>query len=72
MLMKCDVNELRKFTEKYKGFFSKEYMEKMRSAPDPVLEIALHKMIVNVITLPIELRVKSKNWLNERGFDLLC
>lgn len=69
MLKKCDVNELRRFVETHKQYFSKEFAYNFSMASNEVVEITLHKMIVNVYTLPEELRTKSALWLALRGYD---
>lgn len=69
MLKKCDVNELRKFIETHREYFSKRFLEKLSFASNEVLEVTLHKMIVNVITLPEPLRIKSALWLAFQGYD---
>lgn len=70
MLKKCDVSEYRKFVNAHKAQFSAEYLERFNAAPDEVLKISLHKMIVNVPSLPKELREKSAFWLILHGYDL--
>lgn len=70
MLKKCSVSEYRKFVNDHKHSFTKEYIENFNKAPDGVLEIALHKMIVNVPKLPMDLRQKSAFWLLSHGYDL--
>ena len=70
MLKKCSVSELRKFIHEHKQSFSKGYITAFNAATDEVLEITLHKMIVNVPKLPKDLRDRSALWLVMRGFDL--
>jgi hypothetical protein len=70
MLKKCNVTELRKFINKYKDTYGAEFVARINAAPDPILEITLHKMIVNVPKLPKALREKSAVWLLMRGYDL--
>jgi hypothetical protein len=70
MLKKCNVKELRKFVNEHKGYYSAEYLENFNKASDEVLQVTLHKMIVNVPTLPAELREKSAFWLVLHGFSL--
>lgn len=70
MLLKCSIEELRKFTEEHQHILSKGYVEAFRQAPDKVVEITLHKMIVNVTNLPDDFRQKSADWLLDRGFHL--
>lgn len=70
MLKKCSVSEYRKFVHDHKQSFSKEYITAFNEAADEVLEIALHKMIVNAVKLPKDMRDRSALWLVMRGFDL--
>ena len=70
MLLKCSIEELRKFTEDHKDVLNKGYVEAFRNAPDKVVEITLHKMIVNCPNLPEDFRQKSADWLLDRGFHL--
>ena len=65
MLIKCDVNEFRKFVHKYKHIYTKQYLLDFDLALDEVLQIALHKMIVNVTSMPKELQDKSLEWLHK-------
>lgn len=70
MLKKCSVTEFRKFVNNHKGLYTQEYIDSFNKAADEVLEIALHKMIVNVPSLPKKLREKSAFWLVLHGCDL--
>lgn len=70
MLKKCSVSEFRKFVNTHKQQYSAEYLSAFNAAPDEVLKISLHKMIVNVPSLPKELREKSAFWLIMHGYDL--
>ncbi len=70
MLKKCNVTELRKFINEYKDTYGAEFVARINGAPDPILEITLHKMIVNVPKLPTALREKSALWLLAHGYDL--
>ena len=70
MLKKCSVAELRKFVNEHKHLYSKEYIEAFNNASDEVLEVTLHKMIVNVLNLPTDLRRASALWLVTHGFRL--
>lgn len=69
MLLKRDVNELRKFVKENKKFFDKEYLDNFEKASDEVLEITLHKMIVSVTSLPMDFQNESLVWLLERGYS---
>ena len=70
MLKKCNVSALRQFVNEHKGYYSAEYLEKFNKASDEVLQVTLHKMIVNVPKLPKELRENSAYWLILHGFSL--
>lgn len=70
MLKKCSVEEYRKFVNKNKDFFDVEFIQNFNKASDEILEISLHKMIVNATRLPAELKKKSAVWLVTRGYDL--
>lgn len=68
MLMKCSVDELRKFVETHKEFHDPAQIAAFRRASEEVLEISLHKMIVNATNLPFEFRAKSAEWLFDRNY----
>ena len=70
MLKKRDVGELRKFITSHPEAYSAEFRQDIESANDKALEIALHKMIVNVPKLPKKLRKDSAFWLAIHGYDL--
>lgn len=70
MLRKCSVEELRKFTNAHKQYYDAEWLKAFNEATDEVLEVTLHKMIVNVTSMPEELRSKSAIWLVTRGYHL--
>lgn len=70
MLKKCSVAEYRKFVRDHAYMYSTEFITAFNEATDKVLEVSLHKMIVNAVNLPIELRETSSQWLLSRGFDL--
>lgn len=70
MLLKCDPEALRKFVKDNSEYFTEDYIERISEAPTEVLEIVLHKMIVNVTSLSLKRRRKSAEWLKARGFDL--
>ena len=69
MLLKRDVNELRKFVKKHEELYEKDYLERLGKASDEVLEITLHKMIANVTSLPKAFVKESIIWLLERGYS---
>jgi hypothetical protein len=70
MLLKCDVKELRKFVKEHKKQFAPDFVRAMEIAADEVLEITLHKMIVNCTNLPFDFRQKSADWLLDRHYSL--
>ena len=70
MLLKRDVGELRKFVIYHKHNFNPDIRLALISATDEVLEITLHKMIVNCTNLPFDFRQESADWLLDRGYRL--
>lgn len=70
MLKKCDVAALEEFIRSHAQFFSTGFAEKFASASEAVKEATLHKMIVNAVNLPAELRKESAFWLVTHGFSL--
>ena len=70
MLLKCDINELRKFVRKNKGLYDKRFVKAFSVATDEVVEMTLHKMIVNCTNLPFNFRQKSADWLIDKGLSL--
>lgn len=70
MLLKCSVDELRKFIQDNRGHYSPKFVKDITLASDEVLVITLHKMIVNCTSLPVDFRQKSVDWLKNRNFDL--
>lgn len=70
MLLKCNVDELRKFIKDNRRYYSPKFVKDIILAPDNVLEITLHKMIVNCTSLPTDFRFKSAKWLKVRNLDL--
>lgn len=70
MLKKCDINELRKFVINHAEYFREEFVEAFMIASDEVVEVTLHKMIVNAIKLPKSMRDSSAIWLSTRGYSL--
>ena len=69
MLLKRDVNELRKFVKRFEEYYEKDYLERFEKATDEILEITLHKMIANVTSLPRDFVLESVQWLIERGYS---
>lgn len=70
MLLKRDTSELRKFVNENKMLYGNDFVKKFNAATDKVVEITMHKMIVNCTNLPFDFRQKSADWLMDRGFDL--
>lgn len=70
MLLKCDVNELRKFVRKNSHMYNKDIFAMMMESPDRVLEVTLRKMIIHAASIPKELQEEAKKWLLSRGYDL--
>ena len=62
MLKKQDPEELIKFMRRHKLNVPGSYA---------MAEVTLHKTITSVNSLPMDLRVKSKKWLLERGYTPL-
>lgn len=69
MLLKCDPEELRKFVRDNAECFEEHYVKAITSAPRSILELTLHKMIVNVKSLPKSRRNESAKWLLDRGYS---
>lgn len=70
MLKKCDVAALEAFIRSHAQFFQEGFAEKFAAASDEVKKCTLHKMIVNAVKLPKELRDKSALWLVLNGYSL--
>lgn len=70
MLKKCNVAALEEFVRSHAEFFQEGFAEKFAAASDHVKKCTLHKMIVNAVKLPQELREKSALWLALNGYDL--
>ena len=64
MLKKCSVEELKRFIKDHNNA---EFYENFCNASELVQEATLHKMIVNVPSLPKELRANSLVWLTTHG-----
>lgn len=64
MLKKCSVEELKQFIKKHNNA---EFYEDFCNASELVQEATLHKMIVNVPSLPKDLRRDSLVWLLAHG-----
>ena len=70
MLKKRSITALREFVKTHAEFYTPEFVAAFAVARDEVVEITLHKMIVNAIKLPKEMRDKSALWLIARGYSL--
>ena len=70
MLKKCDVAELEKFIKSHAQFYTHGFADGFAKARAEVKEATLHKMIVNAVKLPKDLRDKSALWLVTHGFSL--
>ena len=70
MLLKCSVEELRKFVKNNGKYYDTEFITAVLFAKDEFLEMVLHKMIVNCTSLPFDFRQKSADWLLDRGLHL--
>lgn len=63
MLMKRDVNELRKFVAAHADDYGEEIARQVADEGDSFLEVVLHKSIVLATTLPEDFRADSEAWL---------
>ena len=70
MLMKRSVAELEAFIEAHKDMLTEGFGERFAAAPQLVKEATLHKMIVEVVKLPENIRRESAMWLATRGFGV--
>lgn len=70
MLLKRSVAELRTFINKHAEHYDPIFIDAINAAPDAILEITVHKMIVNCTNLPFEFRTESAFWLLDRGYNL--
>lgn len=61
LLMNLDLNEARKYCEKYKI----KYHES-----DDIMLIGLHKARANALDIPEDKREESKKWLAESGYSI--
>lgn len=69
VLLKGDPEELRKLVKDNAEYFREEFVKAIEVAPVNILEITLHKMIVNVKSMPKSRRNDSAKWLLDRGFS---
>lgn len=69
VLLKGDPEELRKLVQDNAEYFREEFVKAITTAPVNILEITLHKMIVNVKSMPKSRRNDSAKWLLDRGFS---
>ena len=70
MLLKCDVNEFRKFVKEHEKMYTPMFADAIVRASDELIEMTLHKMIVHCVNLPFDFRQKSAVWLLDRGLDI--
>lgn len=70
MLKKCDVAALERFVEAHADVLPAAFLDRFRVAGPELKACILHKMIVNAVKLPKELRDKSALWLISRGYTL--
>jgi hypothetical protein len=70
MLKRRSVEELVKFVNAHKQYYGEKVVEAVNNASYKELEITLNKMIVNVTSMPEELRCQCARWLITRGYDL--
>ena len=68
MLLKCDINELRKFVSAHPEMYGKAFINAINEADDEILTTSLHKMRVAAVRLPESERDKSAAWLSVNGF----
>ena len=69
MLLKRDVNELRKFVNDREGIYGRFFVASINTESDGMLGVTLHKMIANATSLPREFVAESKEWLKSRGYS---
>lgn len=70
MLMKRSVEALEAFIEAHKDMLSEGFGERFSAAPQMVKEATLHKMIVEAVKLPEDIRRESAMWLASRGMGV--
>lgn len=70
MLLKCDVNEFRKFVKEHEEMYTPLFADAIVRASDELIEMTLHKMIVHCEDLPFDFRQKSADWLLDKGLSL--
>ena len=70
MLKKGDIAEMRRFVKANASYYSDDFRKAINNAPDNILEITLHKMVIGVPDLPKKVRERSIRWLWERGYSL--
>lgn len=66
MLLKGDINELRKFIKENEKLYTPMFVDSIARANDDLLEMVLHKMRVHCVNLPAEARKESEEWLRRR------
>ena len=70
MLEKLSVVELENFVRSHADFYDDGFPELLSSLSYELKECVLHKMIVNAVKLPADLRKSSAVWLISRGYSL--
>ena len=70
MLKRRSVEEFIKFVNANKQYYGEAYVKAVTEAPYKTLEVAINKMIVNVTSMPEELRSQCGRWLVSRGYSL--
>lgn len=70
MLKKRDIAALEEFIKSHAEFYTKGFAERFTATSEAVKWVTLHKMIVNAVKLPKEMRAESARWLISNGFSL--
>ena len=70
MLKKCDIGAFVQFVRDHADDLPDGFVGRIEAASDELKLCVMHKMIVNAVKLPKELRDKSALWLVSRGYTL--
>jgi hypothetical protein len=70
MLKKRDIAALEEFVRSHAEFYHEGFAEMFAAASEEVKRATLHKMIVNAVKLPKDMRAESARWLISHGFSL--
>ena len=70
MLKKCDIGAFMQFVRDHADDLPDGFVGRIEAASDELKLCVMHKMIVNAVKLPKELRDKSALWLVSRGYTL--